>query len=522
MKRKFIFVCLMMMISISISIKVSAITDTIHSSINGLFAIDNNNSLWALNYYENGVYITESKKIMDNAISVSNGYVLKSDGTLYKFLDFEDDNIDEANVITPIEIMKDVKYVSSMNMVSKVGTAVIKNDNSLWIWKNDECPKKIMNNVADATGNPEFCIALKTDGSVWSFGMNDYGQLGNGSNKDSECFSKIMENVKNVEACSAGGFAFLDDDTLYRWGSINSLWIEDNILTPTTPMKYVDDAESITNFIEGAVFVKKKDGSLWCYGQSSEKELFFNLKLPCKLEIDNVCDISGTGKILILKNNGELYLKEYKVDYEYSDFNNNLEKLADNIKLPQKNVEFIKKDFTDISNKSDEMQKSIKSLSKAGIIKGSSDTTYSPDESISRAETAALLLRMTGKSNETADVEFSDVTPDKWYYSTAGVSQKYGILNGYEDNTFRGEERISKLQFVSLASRVLRDESFEDITQYEEKRNELNGIPDWAKDDINLALNSKLVDESDISGDWNEKITRGEAAVILYRLYNKI
>lgn len=70
MKRKFIFVCLMMMISISISIKVSAITDTIHSSINGLFAIDNNNSLWALNYYENGVYITESKKIMDNAISV--------------------------------------------------------------------------------------------------------------------------------------------------------------------------------------------------------------------------------------------------------------------------------------------------------------------------------------------------------------------------------------------------------------------------------------------------------------------
>ena len=152
MKRKFIFVCLMMMISISISIKVSAITDTIHSSINGLFAIDNNNSLWSLNYYENGVYITESKKIMDNAISVSNGYVLKSDGTLYKFLDFEDDNIDEANVITPIEIMKDVKYVSSMNMVSKVGTAVIKNDNSLWIWKNDECPQKIMNNVADATG----------------------------------------------------------------------------------------------------------------------------------------------------------------------------------------------------------------------------------------------------------------------------------------------------------------------------------------------------------------------------------
>ena len=50
----------------------------------------------------------------------------------------------------------------------------------------------------------------------------------------------------------------------------------------------------------------------------------------------------------------------------------------------------------------------------AGIIKGISDTEFSPDEGINRAETAALLLRMTGKENETAEPMFSDVTADDW------------------------------------------------------------------------------------------------------------
>lgn len=519
MKKIYIIICFIITTIISSCMEASAITDTIYASEMGMFAISEDNSLWALRYYDNDIFVTEPKKIIENVVSVSLGYAIRSDGSLWKFLDLYDDLTRvNPNIIEPIEVMQNIKYVSSMFYFSGIGTAIIKEDNTLRSLNGTGESKKMMNNVADVAITPFFCIALKTDGSVWSIGMNDYGQLGNGTYESSEHFSKVMENVKNIEVSTEGSFAFQEDDTLYRWGSINSSWLGGGILTPTLPMKYVSNAKGIANVIAGVVFVNKGDGSLWCYGQSSEKEDLFDFNMPCKIDIDNVYDISGKEdgsiNILILKENGELYLRKW--------YDENLEKLADNIKLPQKNVEFIKKDFTDISNKPEEMQKSIKSLCKAGIIKGSSDTTYSPDESISRAETAALLLRMTGKSNETANVEFSDVTPNKWYYSTAGVSQKYGILNGYDDNTFRGEEKISKLQFVSLASRVLRDESFEDITQYEEKRNELNAIPDWAKDDINLALNSKLVDEDDISDDWNKKITRGEAAVVLYRLYNKI
>ena len=529
MKKIFIFVCIIMT-NILFCISVSAITDTIYASEMGMFAIKEDDSLWAFNYYDNNVLVTEPKKIMDDVASVSLGYALKEDGSLWRFLDFNY-NWDDVkfNIIDPIEVMQNVKYVSTLLGINNTGVAVIKTDNTLWVLNyKDEFIKK-MNNVADVAVTPWFYIALKTDGSVWSTGDNSYGQLGNGTydtsdevyllNEGKDDFYKVMENVKNIEVSDAGSFAFSEDDILYRWGSINSMWLGGEILTPTYPMKYADNACGIANMGQGIAFVNKKDGSVWCYGQTSDKEKVFGYDMPCKLEIDNVYDISGheegVQQFLILKANGELYSKKW-ID------NENIEKVTDNIKLPKKNVEFIKKNFIDISDKPEEMQKSIKSLSKAGIIKGISDTEFSPDESINRAETAALLLRMTGKENETAEPMFSDVTADDWYYSAAGVSQKYGILKGYEDNTFRGEEQVSKLQFVSLAARVLREESFKDITEYEDKGSELNSVPDWASGDVQLALNSGLITEEDVRDNLDEGITRGEAAVILYRLYDRI
>ena len=380
-----------------------------------------------------------------------------------------------------------------------------------------------------------FSVVLKNDGSVWIFGLSMAGDLGDGrytiiNNKP----IKVLENGLEVFAGEEAGFAITGDNELWRWGS--NYWNLAGAIYHryALPVRYTSNVKCVSN-MQGYNFVVKNNGELWVYGESEDREGIFMTSVaktaPLKI-MDDVNFVTGydtgmfTGRVFVSKNNGDLISIEFIFDESkpnetaFKGEDNIVKKIFNNVRTTE--AVPINVDFTDISNKPEEMQKSIKSLCKAGIIKGSSDTTYSPDESISRAETAALLLRMTGKSNETADVEFSDVTPDKWYYSTAGVSQKYGILNGYEDNTFRGEERISKLQFVSLASRVLRDESFEDITQYEEKRNELNGIPDWAKDDINLALNSKLVDEDDVSGNWNEKITRGEAAVILYRLYNKI
>lgn len=56
------------------------------------------------------------------------------------------------------------------------------------------------------------------------------------------------------------------------------------------------------------------------------------------------------------------------------------------------------KDFTDIANKSAEMQKAIRYLASKGIINGTTPTTFSPDGSINRAEIATLLVKSVGQA----------------------------------------------------------------------------------------------------------------------------
>lgn len=72
---------------------------------------------------------------------------------------------------------------------------------------------------------------------------------------------------------------------------------------------------------------------------------------------------------------------------------------------------------------------------------------------------------------------------------------------------------------MSLVSRVLRNEKNIEI---KENVNVLSDIPEWAKDDIALAEQEGLINIKNELKDIDEPMTRGKAAVILYRLYEKI
>ena len=515
------------------------------SSIGEGYVVKEDGSLYRFPYDFNLMQAAEPIKMMDGVLSVSEDYVIKEDNTLWLWNTYD---------YTPKYVMEDVKNVYA----SETHALILKNDNSLWgIGKNSygqlaqgtmsmsieeqllkdpyhiyaECtpseyttPVKIMEDIRSAAAGSGFSVFLKNDGSVYVCGLGMAGNLSDGRytiiNNNPV---KILDNGIKVFAGKEAGFALTADNMLWRWGS-NYFDLAGGIYYRryTLPIEYISDVKQVVN-MEGYNLVVKNNGELWAYGESEDEENIILTStvtmVPCKL-MDDVNCISGydtgafTGRVFALKNNGDL------ISMELKEGSNVVKKIFNNVRTE----EFvpINTDYIDISDKPEEMQKSIKSLSKAGIIKGISDTEFSPDEGINRAETAALLLRMTGKENETAEPMFSDVTADDWYYSAAGVSQKYGILKGYEDNTFRGEEQVSKLQFVSLAARVLREESFKDITEYENKGSELNSVPDWASGDVQLALNSGLITEEDVRGNLDEGITRGEAAVILYRLYDRI
>ena len=78
-----------------------------------------------------------------------------------------------------------------------------------------------MNNALSVTvgGGGSFALVVKSDHSLWACGINDRGQLGNGTTKGSAEYIKIMDNVSKAEAGENFAFAVKQDGTLWAWGA---------------------------------------------------------------------------------------------------------------------------------------------------------------------------------------------------------------------------------------------------------------------------------------------------------------
>ena len=108
---------------------------------------------------------------------------------------------------------------------------------------------------------------------------------------------------------------------------------------------------------------------------------------------------------------------------------------------------------------------------------------------------------------------FSD-TSSHWATTTISKMQESKIINGYEDNTFRPDEGMTRAEFVTIINRMLdlQEESAKYIPDI--NRN------DWYYSEIRKAIKVGII-EGDLSGNThpNNKITREEAIVILNRAF---
>jgi len=260
------------------------------------------------------------------AAGPNNSFLIKPDGSLWTWGFYKDsEGKDPADSIkrSPTKIMDGVAKVAS----GEDYTLVVKTDGGLWAWGNIGWsfrgvgpafwpePVKIMDDVAIVATNKDkdshYILAVKTDGSLWAFGKNQYGTLGDGTMTDRLEPVKIMDGVVSVSAGRNHTIAVQKDGSLWAWGANNNGQLGDGTAADSLkPVKIMDDAASVS---AGAHFSTaiKRDGSLWAWGSNSNGQLgngtAADSKKPVKVMNDVVSVSAGHKHTMAIKHDGSLW-----------------------------------------------------------------------------------------------------------------------------------------------------------------------------------------------------------------------
>ena len=148
-------------------------------------------------------------------------------------------------------------------------------------------------------------------------------------------------------------------------------------------------------------------------------------------------------------------------------------------------------------------------------IVGYEDGSVQPEGNITRAEVATIFFRLlTDESRDefwSQTNPYSDVSEDDWYNNAVSTLTNAGIIDGYEDGTFKPNGNITRAEFATIAVRF-----FEATYEGENLFPDIDGH--WAQDYINEAANAGIVDGyEDGTFRPQQYITRAEAVTMVNR-----
>lgn len=169
-------------------------------------------------------------------------------------------------------------------------------------------------------------------------------------------------------------------------------------------------------------------------------------------------------------------------------------------------------------------QQSIEALASKGVINGISDTSFAPEANITRADFLVILVRGLGLTAGFND-NFSDVSPAKYYYEALGIARELGITDGAGNNLFKPDTPVSRQELMVLGSRALSLSgaampagSADDIRKFSDRAE----LAAYAVEDVAAMVKEGIVSGSGSKLNPHANATRAEAAVIVYRIINKL
>lgn len=176
------------------------------------------------------------------------------------------------------------------------------------------------------------------------------------------------------------------------------------------------------------------------------------------------------------------------------------------------------KEFPDVANHWS--KSAVNDMASRLVVNGVDATHFNPNNNVTRAEFAAILVRALGLSDTGTSSKFSDVSTSDWYMGAVTVANEYNLIDGYENGTFRPNQTISRQEAFVILNRAIAIVKLQQATgsMSLSSYSDQSKVATWAQTATQAVLSSGVVQGNGKLLHPTGQMSRAETATVMQRL----
>lgn len=186
--------------------------------------------------------------------------------------------------------------------------------------------------------------------------------------------------------------------------------------------------------------------------------------------------------------------------YDMSDVNKRSDDASGDVcsDITKSKIIYNDKTFDDIQGNS--KKKEIEALARRGIINGVSETAFSPGKTMTRAEFATIISGSLGLPQKNNN-KFIDVSEKDWFFDSVNTASDYGIIKGVSETSFNPYETITMEEVCVMICRAAKlcgidtETSEEDSKEVLSKFYSISDFSDWSVASFAFCVNNGIIHE---------------------------
>ncbi len=160
-------------------------------------------------------------------------------------------------------------------------------------------------------------------------------------------------------------------------------------------------------------------------------------------------------------------------------------------------------------------KEAITKWSEKEVLGGYEDGTFKPNNKVTRGELAAIIVRVFGLTDTSAAEKYTDVETTKWYAADVEKVSSAGIMNDYEDGTFKPNQEATREEAAYAIAKAYKVAAKDTHITFKDQAQ----IADWAEDEIvSLVAGGYLNGNPDGTFRPNASLTRAEAVTMVDKI----